>query len=61
MAEPIVAVVAILILLALFLWLGHVSEEILPLARIPFGLIAIYFLVRIIRWSWETPIPFLDR
>jgi len=59
MAEPIVAVVAILILFALLIGVGHVAEEAVPLAAVPLGLVAIYFLVRLIHWAWETPIPFL--
>jgi sorbitol-specific phosphotransferase system component IIBC len=61
MVEPIVAFVAVLILFALFVWLGNVAEELLPLAAVPFGLVALYFVVRIIRWAWETPIPTWDR
>ena len=58
MIEPVIAFVAILILYALLSGVSHIDEDLVVLAAPPLGLVGIYFLVRIIHWAWETPIPF---
>ena len=60
MIEPVVAFVAILILYAILIGISWVAEDLVILAAPPLGIVAIYFLVRIIHWAWETPIPFLS-
>ena len=67
MTEPIIAAVVLG-----FLWFSYMAFDAIKdeseLAAIVavFGrplvwLIALYFVIRIIHWSWENPIPFLDR
>jgi hypothetical protein len=58
MIEPVIAFVAILILYAILIGVSHIDEDFGVLATPPLGLVGIYFLVRLVHWAWETPIPF---
>jgi hypothetical protein len=64
MAEPIISTLSLGLLWLLWVILDSTKDQSDTAAIIAtFGrpivlLIALYFLVRIIRWSWETPIPF---
>jgi hypothetical protein len=62
--DPIVSVVAIIVLFfAATAILTMLEDRIITkgFVYVIFGAACLYFVVRFIRWAWETPTPFVNQ